>query len=127
MRVLIAEDNEDNREMLSRRLVRRGWSVIIAENGKQAVEMARAERPDLILMDIGMPLMSGLDATRTLRQDQDGASYRIIALTAHAMETTRQECMAVGCDGFATKPVDFPALLATIAAIVPEDLHRSAS
>jgi two-component system, cell cycle response regulator DivK len=114
MRILIAEDHPDNREMLSRRLERRGYEVHVAENGAEAVSMAKSCAPDLILMDISMPVMSGIEATRVLRQSPEGARYKIVALTAHAMESARRECMEAGCDDFATKPVDFAGLVALI-------------
>lgn len=117
MRILIAEDHPDNREMLTRRLERRGYEVFPAENGKEAVERAQELHPDLILMDISMPVMSGLEATRALRAIAATRDIRIIALTAHAMDTARQECMDAGCDAFATKPVDFAGLLATIETV----------
>lgn len=117
MRILIAEDNPENREMLMRRLERRGYQVHPAENGAEAVEQAKAWGPDLILMDISMPVMSGIEATRALRQWPEGRGLKIVALTAHAMESARRECMDAGCDGFATKPVDFPGLIALIESL----------
>lgn len=116
MRILIAEDHPDNREMLTRRLERKGYEVHVAENGAEAVEKAKVCAPDLILMDISMPIMSGIEATRALRQeaDQSVAGVKIVALTAHAMDSARQECMDAGCDDFATKPVDFAGLVALI-------------
>ncbi len=117
MRVLLAEDNADNREMLARRLERRGFTVDVAEDGALAVAAANNNRPDVVLMDVSMPVMSGLEATRALRSAPATADLKIIALTAHAMATARDECMAAGCDAFATKPVDFAALLQTIEAV----------
>jgi two-component system, cell cycle response regulator DivK len=117
MRILIAEDHPDNREMLTRRLERRGYEVHTAENGAEAVDRAQSLSPDLILMDISMPVMSGLEATRTLRGIPQTRDIKIIALTAHAMDTARQECMEAGCNAFATKPVDFAALLSTIETV----------
>ena len=114
MRILIAEDHPDNREMLTRRLERRGYEVHVAENGQEAVEKAKEVSPDLILMDISMPIMSGIEATRALRLEPTVGGVKIVALTAHAMETARQECMDAGCDDFATKPVDFAGLVALI-------------
>jgi two-component system, cell cycle response regulator DivK len=113
MRILIAEDHPDNREMLTRRLERRGYEVHVAENGAEAVVKAKEVAPDLILMDISMPVMSGIEATRALRQEPD-FKVKIVALTAHAMDSARQECMDAGCDEFATKPVDFAGLVALI-------------
>lgn len=114
MRILIAEDHPDNREMLTRRLERRGYEVHCAENGAIAVEMAKTCAPDLILMDISMPVMSGIEATRVIRQTPEVEQVKIVALTAHAMESARRECMEAGCDDFATKPVDFAGLVALI-------------
>jgi two-component system, cell cycle response regulator DivK len=115
MRILIAEDHPDNREMLTRRLERRGYEVHCAENGAECVEKAQVCDPDLILMDISMPVMSGIEATRALRKiPGDISKIKIVALTAHAMESARQECMDAGCDDFATKPVDFAGLVALI-------------
>lgn len=114
MRILIAEDHPDNREMLTRRLERRGYEVHVAENGAEAVEKAKQISPDLILMDISMPVMSGIEATRALRQNPDVAGVKIVALTAHAMDSARRECMDAGCDDFATKPVDFAGLMTLI-------------
>ncbi len=114
MRILIAEDHPDNREMLLRRLERRGYEVHVAENGAEAVEKANSCAPDLILMDISMPVMSGIEATRALRAMPQGHNFKIVALTAHAMDRARRECLEAGCDDFATKPVDFPGLVALI-------------
>lgn len=114
MKILLAEDNLENRDMLARRLERRGHLVVIAEDGSRAVELAKSDAPDLILMDVSMPVMSGLDATRALRADPNTAHLKIIALTAHAMTSARDECLRAGCDAFATKPVDFAALIVTM-------------
>lgn len=114
MRILIAEDHPDNREMLTRRLERRGYEVHCAENGAEAVAMAKSCAPDLILMDISMPVMSGIEATKVIRTTPDVSGVKIVALTAHAMESARKECMDAGCDDFATKPVDFAGLVALI-------------
>ncbi len=114
MRILIAEDHADNRDMLTRRLERRGYQVFTAVNGADAMEQAQRCAPDLILMDVSMPVMSGIEATRALRAMPKLASVKIVALTAHAMESTRRECLDAGCDDFATKPVDFAGLIALI-------------
>jgi two-component system, cell cycle response regulator DivK len=114
MRILIAEDHPDNRELLSRRLLRKGYEIHLAENGAEAVEKAKACAPDLILMDISMPVMSGIEATRALRRTPEGRRMKIVALTAHAMESARRECLEAGCDDFATKPVDFAGLVRMI-------------
>lgn len=116
MHILLAEDHPDNREMLARRLERKGYKVSFAVDGKEAVERFFELKPDLVLMDISMPIMSGLEATREIRAAETGARTPIVALTAHAMESARNECLDAGCDAFSTKPVDFPALLAILAA-----------
>jgi two-component system, cell cycle response regulator DivK len=115
MLILVAEDNPDNRVLLTRRLERQGWNVIVAEDGVEAVEQCRTHSPDLVLMDVAMPRMTGLEATRALRAHTTTAAVKIIAVTAHAMEGNRQECLAAGCDDFATKPINFPELMALIS------------
>ncbi|MDZ7627884.1 MAG: response regulator [Parvularculaceae bacterium] len=117
MRILVAEDNVENQEIIRRRLERAGHSVTIAENGLAAVERAKLERPDLILMDISMPIMSGIEATQVIRHTPPIEQTPIIALTAHAMEGDADKCLAVGCDAFATKPVRFSALLDLIEEV----------
>jgi CheY-like chemotaxis protein len=109
-RILLAEDHDDNRDMLMRRLTRAGHEVRGVADGAQAVAEALAWRPEVILMDVSMPVMNGLDATRALRE-RAGDAFRIIALTAHAMSESRDACLAAGCDAFTVKPVDLPALL----------------
>lgn len=110
MRVLLAEDNVDNREMLTRRLERKGHTVICAVDGLEATERARDSSPDIILMDVSMPIMSGIEATAMIRKEGVDRDVPIIALTAHAMEGDRQKCLDAGCNDFATKPVDFKLL-----------------
>ncbi|MCB2113657.1 MAG: response regulator [Parvularculaceae bacterium] len=110
MRILLAEDNIDNREMLTRRLERKGFTVISAVDGKEATERARDSAPDLILMDVSMPVMSGIEATIAIRNDGVDKDVPIIALTAHAMDGDRMKCLDAGCNDFATKPVDFKLL-----------------
>jgi two-component system, cell cycle response regulator DivK len=112
-KILLAEDHDDNRDMLLRRLGRAGYDVRGAVDGGDAVEQALNWQPDLILMDVSMPIMSGLEATVKIRESV-GQSMRIIALTAHAMNESRDACMEAGCDAFATKPVDLPGLLKEI-------------
>lgn len=115
MKILIAEDNSDNRDMLKRRLQRKGYEVCAVTDGEQAVEAVTTFGPHLVLMDISMPVMSGLEATAKIRAAENGQPRTpIIALTAHAMETDRDQCLRAGCDAFATKPLEFPALLALI-------------
>lgn len=114
MRILVAEDNLENQEIIRRRLERAGHAVSIAANGLEAVEMAKALAPDLILMDISMPIMSGIEATHAIRRADAVGETPIIALTAHAMEGDEKRCLEVGCDAFATKPIRFAELLALI-------------
>lgn len=110
--ILIVEDNEMNRDMLSRRLERRGYAVIMAEDGQRGVDMARSEKPDLILMDMSLPVMNGWTATRTLKADPETAKIPVIALTAHAMEGDCEKAHAAGCDDYDTKPIELARLLA---------------
>jgi CheY-like chemotaxis protein len=112
-KLLLAEDHDDNREMLMRRLDRSGYEVRGAVDGADAVQQALDWRPDVVLMDVSMPVMSGLEATAKIRQ-KIGKSMRIIALTAHAMTESREACLEAGCDAFASKPIDLPALLTEI-------------
>ncbi|MEM9495218.1 MAG: response regulator [Pseudomonadota bacterium] len=120
MRILVAEDNLDNQEIIKRRLVRAGYEVSIAANGAEAVEFVAAQSPDLVLMDISMPIMSGIEATEAIRKTESDTHTPIIALTAHAMESDEARCLAVGCDAFATKPIRFAELLALIERILSE-------
>lgn len=117
-RILLVEDNELNRDMLSRRLKRSGYDILFAEDGQRAVDMALAEMPDLILMDLSLPVMDGLEATRVLREDARTAKLRVIALTSHAMSGDRDRAIAAGCDDYDTKPVDLERLLAKISALL---------
>jgi two-component system cell cycle response regulator DivK len=117
-KILLVEDNEMNRDMLSRRLVRNGFEVVIAVDGRKGVEMATSERPDLILMDMSLPVMDGWDATRHVKADPATKSIPVIALTAHAMVEDRDKAMAAGCDDFDTKPVELPRLLGKIQALL---------
>jgi len=117
-RILLVEDNEMNRDMLSRRLARRGHDVTMAFDGPAGIAAATTDRPDLILMDISLPGMDGWEATTVLRAQAESASVPIIALTAHAMETDRQRSLEVGCNDFDTKPVDFARLLIKIDALL---------
>lgn len=118
MRILLVEDNDMNRDMLSRRLVRRGHQVEIAGDGCVALELALRDLPDLILMDMGLPVMDGWDATRRLKADTRTASIPVIALTAHAMADERMRAIDAGCDDFDTKPVDLDRLLGKASALV---------
>ena len=117
-RILLVEDNEMNRDMLSRRLIRRGHDATMAVDGPAGIAAATAGHPDLILMDISLPGMDGWEATKLLRSQAETASVPIIALTAHAMETDRQRSLEVGCNDFDTKPVDLARLLLKIEALL---------
>lgn len=116
--VLLVEDNEQNRDMLGRRLRKRGYTVEEAVDGRQGVDMALQAQPDLILMDISLPEMSGLEATQAIRADEAGRTMPIIALTAHAMQSDRIEALQAGCDEFLAKPVDLPVLLETMQRLL---------
>lgn len=113
-RILIVEDNEMNRDMLSRRLERRGYAILMAVDGQNGVEAARREKPDLILMDMSLPVIDGWEATRVLKADAETAHIPVIALTAHAMEGDRTKAMDAGCNDYDTKPVELPRLLEKI-------------
>lgn len=113
-RILLVEDNEMNRDMLSRRLEKRGHTVSIAVDGGAGLEKARAEKPDIILMDMSLPVMDGWEATRQLKADATTAKIPVIALTAHAMTSDRDKALGAGCDDFDTKPVELPRLLGKI-------------
>lgn len=113
-RILLVEDNEMNLDMLSRRLRRAGYELVIATDGAQAILKAQTESPDLILMDLGLPVIDGWEATRQLKSDPETQTIPIIALTAHVMAGTRESALQVGCNDFDTKPVDLERLLAKI-------------
>ncbi len=115
-RILLVEDNELNRDMLSRRLVRVGHAVSIATDGQEAIDKATAEAPEVVLMDLSLPVIDGWEATRRLRANPATAALRIIALTSHAMSGDREKALAAGCDDYETKPVDLPSLLGKITA-----------
>ncbi|NTW02798.1 MAG: response regulator [Oscillochloris sp.] len=117
-KILLVEDNEMNRDMLSRRLQRKGYDVVIAIDGEQGVAMAQSERPDLILMDMSLPVLDGWEATRAIKATPTITSVPVIALTAHAMAGDQEKCFAAGCDDYDTKPVDLPRLLAKIEALL---------
>jgi len=119
MKILYVEDNEDNIYMLERRLKRAGYTVLIARDGAQGVAMALAEQPDLILMDIGLPVLDGGEATRQIKAAPETKHIPVIALTAHAMTGDREKAMAAGCDDYDTKPVEMPRLLGKIEALAP--------
>ena len=110
-RVLLVEDNEMNRDMLSRRLIRQGFEVMIAVDGAEGVSMARETHPDLVLMDMSLPLIDGWEATRQLKAAEQTKSIPVIALTAHAMSGDRDKALEAGCDDYDTKPIELPRLL----------------
>ena len=118
-KILLVEDNEDNRDMLSRRLLRRNYEVVLAFDGEQGIDMAATEQPDLILMDMSLPGIDGWEATRRLKQDPQTSSIPIIALTAHAMSSDRQRALDAGCEDYDTKPIEITRLLEKIAALLP--------
>ena len=118
-KILIVEDNEMNRDMLSRRLERRGFTVVMAVDGQQGVDMARSEKPDLVLMDMSLPVMDGWTATRTIKEDSELQTIPVIALTAHAMEGDREKAMAAGCDDYDTKPIELERLLKKMGKFLP--------
>jgi CheY-like chemotaxis protein len=117
-KILLVEDNEMNRDMLSRRLSRNGYEILIAVDGVQGVAMAASEKPDLILMDMSLPVMDGWEATRRVKADAATSSIPVIALTAHALVQDREKAMAAGCDDFDTKPVELPRLLDKIKRLL---------
>ena len=117
-KILLVEDNEMNRDMLSRRLERRGYSVIMAYDGEQGLSMAYTEMPDLILMDISLPVMDGCEVTRRLKADKRTRHIPVIALTAHALVTDRVKAINAGCDDYDTKPVDFGRLTQKIGNLL---------
>lgn len=117
-KLLLVEDNELNRDMLSRRLLRRGYEVVMAVDGPQALRVAASTRPALILMDLSLPVMDGWEATRRLKADPELRAIPVIALTAHAMEGDRQRALDAGCDDFDTKPIELERLLAKIEGLL---------
>ena len=117
--VLLVEDNEMNRDMLSRRLKRKGYGVIIAVDGAEGVAKAESELPDIILMDMSLPILDGWEATRRLKSDDRTKNIPIIAQTAHAMAGDREKCLEAGCDDYATKPVELRVLLEKIERLLP--------
>jgi two-component system cell cycle response regulator DivK len=121
MKILLVEDNDMNRDMLSRRLTRTGYDVVVAVNGQEGVDLAKSARPDLILMDLSLPIIDGWEATRRIKADPATAEIPVIALTAHAMVEERERAMAAGCDDFDIKPVDFPRLLEKVKALLGRD------
>jgi two-component system, cell cycle response regulator DivK len=117
-KILLVEDNEMNRDMLARRLVRRGFEVVVAVDGQAGVEMAQQEKPDLILMDLSLPVMDGWEATRKLKADESTRHIPVVALTAHAMTGDREKALEAGFDEFDTKPVELTRLLEKVDALL---------
>jgi CheY-like chemotaxis protein len=117
-KILLVEDNEMNRDMLSRRLIRKGYEVIMALDGRQAIEMAAGENPDLILMDMSLPVIDGWEATRQVKAAPATRSIPVIALTAHAMAGDREKAIEAGCDDYDMKPIDLPRLLDKINSLL---------
>jgi two-component system cell cycle response regulator DivK len=117
-KILIVEDNEMNRDMLSRRLIRRGFEVVIAVDGGEGVEATQRHRPDIVLMDMSLPVLDGYDATRQIKALEATRAIPVIALTAHAAVSDRERALAAGCDEYETKPLDLARLIAKIEALV---------
>jgi len=117
-KVLVVEDNEMNRDMLSRRLQRRGYEVVISVDGEDGILKARSDSPDIILMDMDLPVLDGWAATRMLKSSPETESIPVIALTAHAMAGDREKALDAGCDDYDTKPVEFPRLIAKIEKLL---------
>ena len=118
-KILLVEDNEMNRDMLSRRLTRNGFEVVIAVNGQEGVDLAASAKPDLILMDMSLPILDGWEATRQVKANPATQAIPVIALTAHAMVQDKEKALAAGCDEFDTKPVELSRLLEKIKALLP--------
>jgi CheY-like chemotaxis protein len=116
--ILIVEDNEMNRDMLSRRLAKKGFQIILAFDGQAGIDAAAAQKPDLILMDLSLPVVDGWQATARLKADIALRQIPVIALSAHAMATDREKALGAGCDDFDTKPIDMPRLMAKIEALL---------
>jgi CheY-like chemotaxis protein len=121
VKILLVEDNEMNRDMLKRRLFRKGYEVFIAVDGAEGVALARSTMPDLILMDMSLPVMDGWEATRQIKADPKTKAIPVIALTAHAMAGDREKCLAAGCNDYDTKPVEFPRLLEKIESCLTQE------
>ncbi len=122
-KILLVEDNEMNRDMLSRRLGRKGHEILIAVDGAQGVAMAQSEMPDLVLMDMSLPVLDGWEATRQLKATAKTQHIPIIALTAHAMAGDREKCLAAGCDDYDTKPIEFSRLLGKIQVFLTREVQ----
>ena len=125
-KILLVEDNEMNRDMLSRRLARKGYEVVLAVDGQNGVEMARTHAPDLVLMDMSLPVLDGWEATRRLKADTATQHIPVVALTAHAMSSDRDKALEAGCDDYDTKPIELPRLLEKIEALLSGGARASA-
>lgn len=125
--ILIVEDNEMNRDMLSRRLERKGYKILIAVDGAMGIDVARANGPDLILMDMSLPVVDGWEATRQIKADEALKHIPVIALTAHAMANDRDKALEAGCDEYDTKPIDLPRLLGKIETLLHPALMERVS
>jgi len=117
-KILLVEDNDMNRDMLSRRLKKRGYEIVTAISGDKGIELALTENPDLILMDLSLPIVDGWEATRTIKSDEKTGAIPIIALTAHAMAADREKALVAGCDDYDIKPVELPRLLGKIDRLI---------
>ncbi len=117
-KILLVEDNEMNRDMLSRRLVRNGFEIVMAVNGQEGLDLASSENPDLILLDMSLPIIDGWEAARRLKTNAATSKIPVIALTAHAMVQDKEKALAAGCDDFDTKPVELPRLLEKINSLL---------
>jgi len=124
-KLLLVEDNEMNRDMLSRRLIRRGYEVAIAVDGDQGVTMAQSEKPDLVLMDMSLPVIDGWEATRRIKSSEDTRHLPVIGLTAHAMAGDREKALEAGCDDYDTKPIELERLIGKIEALLPSGAKPS--
>ncbi|HKF09014.1 MAG TPA: response regulator [Xanthobacteraceae bacterium] len=124
-KLLLVEDNEMNRDMLSRRLIRRGYEVAIAVDGDQGVTMAQSEKPDLVLMDMSLPVIDGWEATRRIKSSEETRHLPVIGLTAHAMAGDREKALEAGCDDYDTKPIELERLIGKIEALLPSGAKPS--
>jgi len=118
VKVLLVEDNEMNRDMLSRRLIKRGYTVVMAIDGRQGIDMAVSEKPDIILLDMSLPVVDGWDAAKQIKSNDASKTVPLIALTAHAMASDKERALSAGCDDFDTKPVDLPRLLGKMETLL---------
>ena len=121
VKILLVEDNEMNRDMLSRRLIRKKFEVVIAVDGAEGVDMSISEAPDIILMDMSLPILDGWQATKKIKADPQTKNIPVIAMTAHAMAGDREKCLNAGCDDYDTKPVEFPRLLDKIKNLIGKE------